>query len=137
MITIRGIEFDVSFTDADVIERYENAAYAMKEAVADKKRFSGLSTSESIREQCRIMAEYIDATLDTNASEMFFGNRCDLLDYMNTCEEINRCAAEARKAVADISNKYTQKQQSFQGGKQGGTVRNYPNGKNHGKGGNR
>ena len=139
MVKIRGLEFDVSFTDADTIERYEEAAYAMKEAVADKNRFKGMSTAEAMREQCRIMENYIDQTLDANASEMLFGGKMDLLEHMEVCEELNVRAAEARKAVADISNKYTQKQQSFQNKGNGPqqNVQKFHGGKNHGKGGNR
>lgn len=139
MVKIKGLEFDVSFTDADTVERYEEAAYEMKEAVADRNRFKGMSTAEAMREQCRVMENYIDKTLDTNASDLLFGGRMDLLEHMEVCEELNARAAEARKAVADISNKYTQKQQSFQqkGGNAQQNVQKFHGGKNHGKGGNR
>lgn len=112
MVTVKGIEFDVSFTDADVVERYENAAKKMRESVADKTKFRNMSTADALREQCRIMEEFIDATLECDSSNLLFGGKCDLLEHMKVCDEMNTRASEARKAMADISNKYVQKQQA-------------------------
>lgn len=112
MVTVHGIDFDISFTDADVIERYENAAMKMREKVADKTKFRNMSTANALREQCKIMEEFIDETLECDSSNILFGGKCDLLDHMKVCDEMNTRAAEAKKALADISNKYVQKQQA-------------------------
>lgn len=112
MITVKGMEFDLSFTDADVIERYEEAAKKMRGAVADKARFKGMSTADALREQCRIMEEFIDTVLECDSSDLFFAGKCDILEHMKICEEMNEKSAEARKMLADISNKYVQKQQA-------------------------
>ena len=112
MVTIKGIDFNVSFTDADVIERFENSAKKMRDAVADKTKYSGMSAADAIREQCRIMEEYIDTTLECNSADVFFGGKHDIMEHMEICEEINARAAEAKKKLADFSNKYVQKQQA-------------------------
>lgn len=112
-VTIYGIDFEISFTDADVVERYESAAKKMREAVADKTVFRNMSTADALRMQCRIMEEFIDTTLECNSSDLLFGGKHDLLEHMKVCDEMNTRAAEAKKAMADISNKYTQKQQAI------------------------
>jgi len=112
MVTIRGIDFDVSFTDADVVERYEAAAIKMRNAVADKQRFRGMKTADALREQCRIMEEFIDTTLDCDSANVLFGGKSDIAEHLKVCDEMNTRAAEAKKVLADISNKYVQKQQA-------------------------
>ncbi len=134
MVTIKGIDFDVSFTDADVIERYENAAMKMRDAVADKTKFKGMSTANALREQCRIMEEFIDTTLECDSLNVLFGGKNDLLEHMKVCDEMNTRAAEAKKALADISNKYVQKQQAVRPTDFAGHSHK---GSNHGKGGKR
>lgn len=132
MVTIKGIDFDVSFTDADVIERYENAALKMRNAVADKTKFRSMSTANALREQCRIMEEFIDTTLECDSLNVLFGGKSDLLEHIKVCDEMNTRAAEAKKALADISNKYVQKQQAVRPTDFAGHSHN---GSNHGKGG--
>lgn len=131
MITIKGIDFDVSFTDADVVERYENAAKKLRDEVADKTRFRNMSTADGLREQCRLMEEFIDTTLECNSSELLFGGKCDILEHMKVCDEMNARASEAKKAMADISNKYVQKQQAVRPTDFTG----HSHKSNHGKGG--
>lgn len=132
MVTIKGIDFDASFTDADVIERYENAALKMRDAVADKTKFRSMSTANALREQCRIMEEFIDTTLECDSLNVLFGGKSDLLEHMKVCDEMNTRAAEAKKALADISNKYVQKQQAVRPTDFTGHSHK---GSNHGKGG--
>ncbi len=133
MVTIRGIDFDVSFTDADVIERYEAAAIKMRNAVADKQRFRDLKTADALRKQCRIMEEFIDTTLDCDSENVLFGGKHDIMEHMKVCDEMNTRAAEAKKALADISNKYVQKQQAARPNDFNG--HSHKGNGNHGKGG--
>lgn len=133
MVTIKGIDFNVSFTDADVVERYEGAAKKMRDAVADRTKFRGMTTADALREQCRIMEEFIDTTLECDSSNELFGGKYDIMEHMKVCDEMNTRSAEAKKALADISNKYVQKQQA--GRQTDFNGHNHKNSSNHGKGG--
>lgn len=131
MVTIRGIDFDISFTDADVVERYEEAAKKMQSAAADKSRFKDMTAADQLREQCRIMEEFIDTTLECNSAEILFGGKCDIAEHLMVCDEMNTRAAESKKALADISNKYVQKQQAVRPT----DFKGHSHYSNHGKGG--
>lgn len=133
MITIRGIEFDISFMDADVVERHEDAARKMQVAVSDKAKFKRMKTADAIREQCRIMEEYIDVTLDCDSANEFFRGKYDIMEHFQVCDEINLRFEESKKALSDITNKYVHKQQAVRPNDFNGHT--HKNNGNRGKGG--
>lgn len=112
MIKIKGIEFDVSMSDVDVIEKYEKAADKLAKVAGNPESYKGLSTADAFRKQCEFTEEFLDETLGAGASEKIFKGKKDLVEHFKACDELIQGYDTARKAIADITNKYAQKQRN-------------------------
>ena len=84
---LKGIEVDFSFTDADCIERLENAAKKVKEK-SELKNKEEKSLSETIREECKIIDEFVDEVFGKRISEKIFKGKKDLQEHMELFTDI-------------------------------------------------
>lgn len=84
---LKGIEVDFSFTDADCIERLENAAKKVKEK-SELKDKEEKSLSETIREECKIIDEFVDEVFGKRISEKIFKGKKDLQEHMELFTDI-------------------------------------------------
>ena len=84
---LKDIEVDFSFTDADCMERLENAAKKVKEK-SELKDKEEKSLSETIREECKIIDEFFDEVFGEGISEKIFKGKKDLQDHMEVFTDI-------------------------------------------------
>lgn len=84
---LKDIEVDFSFTDADCIERLENAAKKVKEK-SELKNKEEKSLSETIREECKIIDEFVDEVFGKRISEKIFKGKKDLQEHMELFTDI-------------------------------------------------
>lgn len=84
---LKDIEVDFSFTDADCMERLENAAKKVKEK-SELKDKEEKSLSETIREECKIIDEFFDEVFGEGISEKIFKSKKDLQDHMEVFTDI-------------------------------------------------
>ena len=98
---LNDIEVEFSFTDADCIERLENAAKKVKEKseLKDKKE---ISLSEAIREECKIIDEFFDEVFGEGISEKIFKNKKDLQEHMELFTDIINAKIETTKATQNL-----------------------------------
>ena len=99
---LKDIEVDFSFTDADDVERFENAAKKVYEE-AEKNKKKETRVSEVIREECNIIEEFFDSVFGEGISDKLFNERKDIVEHIKLFEDIVKAKVEATK---DIQNVY-------------------------------
>ena len=98
---LRNIEVNFSFTDADCIERLENAAKKVKEK-SELKDKEEKSLSEAIREECKIIDEFFDEVFGEGISEKIFKNKKDLQEHIELFTDIINAKIETTKATQNL-----------------------------------
>lgn len=96
---INGVELDIDFTDADILERIEKGSKKVYDEAErlSKESGSNLSPAEGIRQECKILKDFLDYVLGEGTSEKLFGNKDSLKQCLNAYEDI----VNARKTQID------------------------------------
>lgn len=105
---LKDIEVDFSFTDADCIERLENATKKIKEK-ADIGEKEELSLSESIRRECEILNDFFDEIFGEGTTEKIFKGKKDIKEYMELFMDIMNEKIEMTKATQNLYDSLEQK----------------------------
>lgn len=98
---LKDIEVDFSFTDADCLERLENASKKVKEK-AEVKQKEELSLSESIRQECAILDDFFDETFGEGTAKKIFKGKKDLQEHMELFTDIMNAKIETTKATQNL-----------------------------------
>lgn len=98
---LRNIEVNFSFTDADCIERLENAAKKVKEK-SELKDKEEKSLSEAIREECKIIDEFFDEVFGKGIADKIFKGKKDLQEHMELFTDIINAKIETTKATQNL-----------------------------------
>lgn len=98
---LKDIEVDFSFTDADCLERLENASKKVKEK-AEAKQKEELSLSESIRQECAILDDFFDETFGEGTAKKVFKGKKDLQEHMELFTDIMNAKIETTKATQNL-----------------------------------
>ncbi len=98
---LKDIEVDFSFTDADCIERLENAAKKVKEK-SELKDKEEISLSKAIREECNIIDEFFDEVFGDGIAEKIFKGKKDLQEHMELFTDIMNAKIETTKATQNL-----------------------------------
>ena len=98
---LKDIEVDFSFTDADCLERLENATKKVKEK-AEEKQKEELSLSESIRQECAILDDFFDETFGEGTAKKIFKGKKDLQEHMELFTDIMNAKIETTKATQNL-----------------------------------
>lgn len=98
---LKDIEVDFSFTDADCIERLENASKKVieKTKLSDKKE---MSLSEAVREECKIIDEFLNEVFGDGIAEKIFKGKKDLQEHMELFTDIMNAKIETTKATQNL-----------------------------------
>lgn len=104
-MTINGVEINIDFTDADIIERIEkgcenlyNQAEELKNKTGEGKTYS---TAEGIRQECKIIKDFFNYVLGDGTSEKIFKGK----DSLNLCLKAYEDIVEMRDKQLDEFNK--------------------------------
>ena len=88
-MTINGVEFDIDFTDADVIEKIsEKAKEVEKQAEELEKIKDTIEPAEGIRQECKILKDFLDYVLGEGSSQKIFGKKNSLRLCLEAYEDI-------------------------------------------------
>lgn len=98
---LKNIEVDFSFTDADCMERLENATKNIKEK-ANAKEKENLSLSESIRQECEILDTFFDEIFGKGTAKKIFNEKKDLQEHMELFVDIMNAKIEATKSTQNL-----------------------------------
>lgn len=87
-MTINGISFDLDFTDADFLEKIEIGSKEVYDKGEELKKKKDLSIAEGIRQECKILKDFLDYVLGEGTSEKLFGNKNSLDKCLKAFEDI-------------------------------------------------
>ena len=88
-MTINNVEFEVDFTDADLIERIDVKSKEIYQKAEElEKNKENLSPAEGIRQECKILKEFLDYVFGEGTSQKLFGDKDSLKDCLKAYEDI-------------------------------------------------
>lgn len=85
---INGVKLDIDFTDADILERIENGSKIIYEKAEELKGNKNLSPAEGIRQECKILKDFLDYVLGEGTSEILFKGKDSLQQCLRAYEDI-------------------------------------------------
>ena len=85
---INGVEFDIDFTDADILEKIENGSKEIYQKAEELKGNKDLSPAEGIRQECKILKDFLDYVLGDGTSEKLFKGKDSLQQCLQAYEDI-------------------------------------------------
>ena len=84
---INGVELDIDFTDADILEKIENGSKEVYKK-ADELKNTSLTPAEGIRQECKILKDFLDYVLGEGTSEQLFKGKDSLKQCLGAFEDI-------------------------------------------------
>jgi hypothetical protein len=106
-MTINGVEFDVDFTDADILDLIDKESKIVYEKAEELRIKENLSPAEGIRQECKIVKEFFDNVFGEGASEEIFKGKDSLIQCLNAYEDIMNAYQEQYKVYYERINKYS------------------------------
>ena len=94
-------EFDVF--DVENIEKYEKAI----ESLSEMDNLEGLTMTESVKEQCRIIFDFFNTIYGIGADKKIFGDRVNLVICIKALGEFISNINEQRREIEKINQKYS------------------------------
>lgn len=85
---INGVELDIDFTDADILERIEKGSKEIYQKAEELKGNKDLSPAEGIRQECKILKDFLDYVLGDGTSEKLFKGKDSLKQCLQAYEDI-------------------------------------------------
>ena len=88
-MTINGVELNIDFTDADTIEKIDKGNKEVQDKTKElEKNIENISPAEGIRQECKILKEFLDYVLGDGTSKEIFGEKNSLRECLKTFEDI-------------------------------------------------
>lgn len=106
-MTINGVEFEVDFTDADILDLIDKESKIVYDKAEKLKKQENLSPAEGIRQECKIVKEFIDNVFGEGASKEIFNGKDSLTQCLNAYEDIMNAYQEQYKSYYERINKYS------------------------------
>ena len=106
-MTINNIEFKIDFTDAEVVQKIEEGSKQVYEEAEKLKTNKDLPLAEGIRQECKIIKDFIDYVLGNGTSEKLFENRNSLQECTNAFTQILEARDNQYKTFVEKVNKYS------------------------------
>ena len=104
---INGLEFETDFTDADFIEKIEKASKRVFEEAEILKQNKELSLAEGIRQECKILKNFLDYVLGEGTSEKLFKGKDSLNQCLQAFEDIISAKQNAMNDFQTKISKYS------------------------------
>ena len=105
---INGVELNVDFTDAELIEKIDVGSKKVYE-LADQleKDKENMTPAEGIRQECKIVKDFLDYVLGEGTSEKLFGEQNSLMKCLKAFEDIIEERNKQLENFKTIVNKYS------------------------------
>ncbi len=112
-IEINGVTLQVDFMDADFMEKFEPAVYKVRDKINESKTMQG-----SVAAKYKLMNQSIETCFNEvfgegTADSIFQGSK-NVMAHLEALVRIEEAQKTEKKRFNDLSNKYTQRQNSFQ-----------------------
>ena len=112
-IEINGATLQVDFMDADFMDKFEPALYKMQDGINESKNMNG-SVAAGYRALDGCVEGFFNTIWGADASARIFQGSKNVMVHLEAVARINEAYRAERKQFNDFSNKYTQRQNSFQ-----------------------
>lgn len=107
-MTINGVEFEVDFTDADLIEKINEGNKKVQEEIKElENNKKEISPAEGIRQECKIVKDFLDYVFGAGTSEKIFGNKNSLKEVLKAFEDIINERNKQLESLNNTFNKYS------------------------------
>lgn len=112
-IEINGVTLQADFMDADFMEKFEPAVYRVRDKINESKTVQG-----SVAAKYKLMNQSIETCFNNifgegTADSIFQGSK-NVMVHLEALARIEEAQRAEKKQFNDLSNKYTQRQNSFQ-----------------------
>ena len=84
---INGVELEIDFTDADLLEKIEKGSKEVFDKAEELKNLD-VTPAEGIRQECKILKDFLDYVLGDGTSIKLFGDKDSLKELLNAYEDI-------------------------------------------------
>ena len=103
---INGVELDIDFTDADILEKIETGSKEVYNKAGELKD-STVSPAEGIRQECKIIKDFLDYVFGEGTSEKLFNGKDSLQQCLNAFEDIVKARDEQINNFDKLVSKYS------------------------------
>lgn len=103
---INGISQDIDFTDADLLERIEEGSKKVFDETENLKKID-LKIAEGIRQECRILKDFIDYVFGEGKSKEWFGEKDSLNLILQTFVDIINEREKQMNSINELASKYS------------------------------
>ena len=104
---INGVKLDIDFTDADILEKIENGSKIIYEKAEELKGNKDLSPAEGIRQECKILKNFLDYVLGDGTSEKLFKGKDSLNQCLKAFEDIINAKQNSMNEFESKISKYS------------------------------
>ena len=111
-LIINNVKLEGDLMDADFMEKFETAMVKMRDSALEAKRQSFPTAAATYRAQCEVVNTCFDEIFGTGTAVKLFGGKMNVMDHLKAIEKVSEWAAGERKALNDLTNRYTQRQQN-------------------------
>lgn len=94
------------------MEKFETAMVKMRDSALEAKRQSFPTAAANYRAQCEVVNTCFDEIFGAGTAVKLFGGKMNVMDHLKAIEKVSEWAAGERKALNDLTNRYTQRQQN-------------------------
>lgn len=111
-LIINNVKLEGDLMDADFMEKFETAMVKMRDSALEAKRQSFPTAAANYRAQCEVVNTCFDEIFGAGTAVKLFGGKMNVMDRLKAIEKVSEWAAGERKALNDLTNRYTQRQQN-------------------------
>lgn len=111
-LIINNVKLEGDLMDADFMEKFETAMVKMRDSALEAKRQSFPTAAANYRAQCEVVNTCFDEIFGAGTAVKLFGGKMNVMDHLKALEKVSEWAAGERKALNDLTNRYTQRQQN-------------------------
>ena len=111
-LIINNVKLEGDLMDADFMEKFETAMVKMRDSALEAKRQSFPTAAANYRAQCGVVNTCFDEIFGAGTAVKLFGGKMNVMDHLKAIEKVSEWAAGERKALNDLTNRYTQRQQN-------------------------
>lgn len=111
-LIINNVKLEGDLMDADFMEKFETAMVKMRDSALEAKRQSFPTAAANYRAQCEVVNICFDEIFGAGTAVKLFGGKMNVMDHLMAIEKVSEWAAGERKALNDLTNRYTQRQQN-------------------------
>lgn len=105
-MTINGVNRDIDFTDADLLERIEEGSKKVYDET-EKIRNVNLKIAEGIRQECKILKDFIDYVFGEGTSKEWFGEKDSLHLILQAFTDVINERDKQMNSINELASKYS------------------------------